>query len=199
MTAEISTDVERLYFALLIAQRQQSGAEAKSKMIESQLQLASAGMAPLGGMAERHAAFLETSKALVTARSKVTELTGSLNAPLGFSPDTELELVAPEPVVETISLTQATQRAMATSPEVVEAEQTVVKRALRRGCRSSITFLTLRSWAAMHTRLPCHSFQPTSRLWVSWSPSMYLTLASASGRQACATPSSRWLRATWSW
>jgi outer membrane protein len=127
MAAEISTDVEPAYYALLIAQRQQSGAEAKSKMIESQLQLASTGTPPLGGMAERHAALLEVSKALVTANSKVTELTGSLNALIGFPPDTELELVAPEPVVETISLTQATQQAMATSPEVVEAEQTVVK------------------------------------------------------------------------
>jgi outer membrane protein TolC len=46
---------------------------------------------------------------------------------IGFAPDTRLILAMPEPAAETISLTQATQQAVTNSPEVVEAEQTLVK------------------------------------------------------------------------
>jgi outer membrane protein TolC len=51
-----------------------------------------------------------------------------LNALLGLPPETELQLVIPEPVsFEPVSLSTALDNAMATSPELAEAEQTVVK------------------------------------------------------------------------
>jgi outer membrane protein TolC len=109
LATQTASNVERSYFALLVAQRQLAVAEIKTKMAASQ------------------ATLLNVSKDLLTARSEVTELTKSLNALLGFAPDTVLDLAAPEPVTETISETQATQQAIANSPEIVEAEQTVVK------------------------------------------------------------------------
>lgn len=83
LAAQVGANVERTYFALLIAQRERSPA--------------------------------------------AKDLTQALNVMLGFSPDTELELVPPQPMNETISLQQVTQQAIATSPEIVEAEQAVVK------------------------------------------------------------------------
>ena len=46
---------------------------------------------------------------------------------IGFPLDTTLELAAPEPADESTSLGEATQQALSNSPEIVEAEQTVVK------------------------------------------------------------------------
>jgi outer membrane protein TolC len=70
---------------------------------------------------------LEASKELVAAESEADELTESLNALVGFAPKTKLILAIPEPAIETISLSEVTQRAVANSPEVVEAEETLVK------------------------------------------------------------------------
>ena len=126
LNGQIAGDVEGLYFGLLIAQRRQMVADTKVKMIESGLQLVSTAPPPLSGMADRHA-LPEARKELVAAKSLVTELTQSLNALIGLSPDTELELTAPEFVDETVSLREATQQAIASNAEVVEAEQAVVK------------------------------------------------------------------------
>ena len=76
---------------------------------------------------EHKTALLEASKELATVNNEVTELTHSLNALIGFAPDTKLVLLPPEPVTETVSLPQATQQAVANSPEVIEAKETVVK------------------------------------------------------------------------
>jgi outer membrane protein TolC len=127
MTSQIAMNVEHAYFALLIAQRQQTVAETKVKMLESGSQLASTIAMPAGNMMEHKTALLEASKELATADNEVTELTHSLNALIGFAPDTKLVLLPPEPVTETVSLPQATQQAVANSPEVVEAKETVVK------------------------------------------------------------------------
>src|SRR5260370_42142834 len=67
------------------------------------------------------------SKALAVATIRVQELTASLNDLLGWPPETELELVPPEPLYEAISLKQATAQALAGNPEVVKAEQTLLK------------------------------------------------------------------------
>ena len=127
ITSQIAMNVEHDYFALLIAQRQQTVAQAKVKMLESGSQLASTISLPVGNMMERKTALLEASKELTTANNVVTELTHSLNALIGFAADTRLALVPPEPAIETVSLPQATQQAVANSPEVVEAKQTVAK------------------------------------------------------------------------
>jgi len=108
LTAQMESHVERVYFALLIAQRKETVAAVKAQ---------TAGRAVL----------VEVAKDLLTARSDVAELTHSLNTLLGFEPDTELDLAPPEPAVETISEREATQQALANNPEIVEAEQTVVK------------------------------------------------------------------------
>jgi outer membrane protein TolC len=70
---------------------------------------------------------IETSNALAIATTKVQELTASLNELLGWRPDTELQLVPPDPRFENISLQEATDKALAANPEVIEAEQTVIK------------------------------------------------------------------------
>jgi outer membrane protein TolC len=127
MTYQIAMNIEQAYFALLIAQRQQTVAVTKVKMLESGSQLASTIAMPVGNMMEHKTALLEASKELETVNNAVTEFTQSLNALIGFSADTKLVLVPPEPAIETVSLPQATQQAVANSPEVVEAKETVVK------------------------------------------------------------------------
>jgi outer membrane protein TolC len=61
------------------------------------------------------------------ADATLTELTQTLNTLIGYPVDTPLELAAPEPAGDTFSLAEATRQALMNSPEVVEAEQTVVK------------------------------------------------------------------------
>ena len=100
--AQIENNVERAYFALLIAQREE-------------------------GLVVKRAVTDRPYREIAEARSKVIELTQSLNDLLGFPLDTELELVAPPPATQLISQQQATQQAFANSVEVIEAEQTVAK------------------------------------------------------------------------
>jgi len=127
MSAQAAESVERVYFRLLIAQRRQTLAQKKVDAIESGQLLASTVAMPAGTGGEHQAALFEASKALVAAESEADELTESLNALVGFAPKTKLVLDIPEPAVETISLSEVTQRAVANSPEVVEAEETLVK------------------------------------------------------------------------
>ncbi len=127
LTAQATAEVERTYFELLIAQRNQVAAEAKANSIENGLQLATTGTASFGNIIERRATLLEANKDLATITSRVRELTASLNQLIGFAPDTELDLAEPEPVSETVSLQEATRQAQANSHEVVAAEQAVVK------------------------------------------------------------------------
>src|SRR5262245_3657044 len=129
MTSQIAANVEHTYFALLIAERRQTIAETKANMQESRSQLASTIAMPVGNMVEHQATLLEAKKELITANNEVTQLTQSLNALIGLPLDTQLVLAVPAPELpaQTISLPQATQQAVANSPDVVEAQQTVVK------------------------------------------------------------------------
>jgi outer membrane protein TolC len=54
-------------------------------------------------------------------------LTASFNDLLGLPAETRLELVPPDPLVENLSLSEATTNATNGSAEVVEAEQTAIK------------------------------------------------------------------------
>jgi outer membrane protein TolC len=126
LAAQLTAEVERTYFAVLIAQRRQAVAET-AVMLESGLRLTSTGTPPLGSLTERHTALLKASKELETINGELAELTRALNSMLGFDPDTVLDLAAPEPAAENTSLGEATQQALANSPEIIEAEQTVVK------------------------------------------------------------------------
>ena len=136
-SVQLAADVERAYFDLLIAQRRQAEANANVEMAESKLQIASAAAAPVDGMTERETAMLEAKKALLAASDKVTELTNSLTDLTGLPEDARLELVPPPPVViEAESSPQQLQKpqqpqkprpVIAYNPEIVEAEETVVK------------------------------------------------------------------------
>jgi outer membrane protein TolC len=101
-------------------------AKAKAKTIQDKYVLASnAPVEPLS--AEQDAELIGAEKTLLVANSKVQELSASLNSLIGLPEDTELDLVAPTPFAEAVSLAVATNQAMATNPEVVEAEQTAIK------------------------------------------------------------------------
>lgn len=133
-SSQLTVDVEREYFELLIAQRRQTEAEANVEIAERRLQIASAAMTPpdgLDGTAEGETALIEAKKSLLAASDKVTELTNSLTDLTGFPDDARLELVPPAPAVtETTSSTQKPQKpqpVIAYSPEIVEAEEAVVK------------------------------------------------------------------------
>jgi outer membrane protein TolC len=123
MPVETASNVEKGYYALLVAQRQLEVAKANAAVLHNKQLLASnAAMLPNHDEDDSEAA-----KALVIANSKVRELTASLNLLLGYPVDGELELVTPVTQVEEISLKEAADKAMAANPEVVEAEQTVAK------------------------------------------------------------------------
>lgn len=70
---------------------------------------------------------MAVKKALATAGTEVRELTALLNRVMGWPSDTELEMVPPDPLVESISLEEVTDKSAGANPEVVEAEQTAVK------------------------------------------------------------------------
>ncbi len=123
---ETATNVEHVYFALLVAQRQSEGAEAGVKKVENKWRLASVSAGSLA-VADYEAEYLDASKALVIAGSKVKEVTAALNALLGWPLETELQLVIPTPFYENISATEATEQAMQNNPEVIEAQQTLAK------------------------------------------------------------------------
>jgi outer membrane protein TolC len=132
--SESAAIVEKNYYGLLVAQRKLAIAKANAASVKSQ-QLLASNAEPTGMLPDRSADELESGKALLRADSEVKELTASLDELLGYSVDTELELVPPAMQFEELSLKEASDKAMTANPEVVEAEQTVVK--ARAGSRLS--------------------------------------------------------------
>lgn len=124
--SESASNVERNYYDLLVAQRQLAIAKANDEHIRGPQLLATTSVLP-GQLRSHSEDQFGTDKAIVIAASKVKELSSTLNALLGYPVDTELELVPPDPQYEDISLKEAADRAMTANPEVIEAEQTVVK------------------------------------------------------------------------
>jgi len=118
--------VEKNFFELLVAEREYAAADSGVKPLRS-------GWVTIGdsgpsGSATPQADVLraETSGSLLAG--KVATLTASLNGLLGLAPDTRLELVAPAPLLENMTLKEALAQAQASPPvEVIEAEQTAVK------------------------------------------------------------------------
>jgi outer membrane protein TolC len=125
--SETANNIEKAYYELLVAQRQRAFAKVKAKETENRFLVASNSAAMPVGLASHDEELIETSNALAIATTRVKELTGSLDDLLGWPSDTELELVPPDPRFEDVSLREATDKALAANPEVVEAEQTVVK------------------------------------------------------------------------
>jgi outer membrane protein TolC len=110
-----------------VAQRQQSGAEIKMKLLTNRGPVATVSARAVEPAGERQAAMLEAGKALVNANSRVAELTQTLNLLMGEPLETQLELAEPEPMIETISSGGPVQQAVDSNPEVVEAQQSLVK------------------------------------------------------------------------
>lgn len=127
LTAQASTAIERSYFDLLIAQREENVIKAKFNAIQSTLQLATTGELPFSSILQHQKELIEASKELLEKSSRVIEFTMSLNHLMKIPSDTLLELVPPPPSSHTINLSEATGQAQANSPEIFEAEQTVVK------------------------------------------------------------------------
>jgi outer membrane protein TolC len=143
VSIQLAADVERAYFDLLIAQRRQAEARANVEIAERKLQIASAAAAPVDGVAPRETAMLEAKKALLAASDKVTELTNSLTGLTGLPEDARLELIPPPPAVieadyspqqpqqpqkpQQAAPPQKPRPVIAYNPEIVEAEETVVK------------------------------------------------------------------------
>jgi outer membrane protein TolC len=123
MPVETASNVEKSYYALLVAQRQLEVAKANAAVLRNK-QLLASNAVMLPNHDEDNS---EAAKALVIANSNVKELTASLNLLLGSPIEGELELVTPVTQIEEISLKEAADKAMAANPEVVEAEQTVAK------------------------------------------------------------------------
>jgi outer membrane protein len=124
--AETASKVETNYFDLLIAERELVSAEAGSKKIQVKWLSASSSGA-LRVSREQETDMIGAEKEVMLATSKVKELTASLNNMLGLPEGTKLELVAPEPLAEDMSMDEAVDKAVAANVEVVEAEQTAVK------------------------------------------------------------------------
>src|SRR5208282_3487750 len=123
---EIANRVEKNYFDLLVAQRELTSTEAGAKKIQAKWLRASNSGGP-GISVEQETEMAAAEKAVLLASSQVKELTVSLNDMLGLPEGTTLELLAPSPLVEDMSLKEATEDATAANPAVVEAEQTAIK------------------------------------------------------------------------
>jgi outer membrane protein TolC len=124
--SETASIVEKSYYGLLVAQRQLVLANVNATETANKWLVAgnpASAVASPGHDEE----LIEASNTLAIATTKVKEMTASLNGMLGWSSDTELQLVPPEPGFEDISLKEATDKAMAANPEVIEAEQNVIK------------------------------------------------------------------------
>jgi outer membrane protein TolC len=124
--AVLDKDVEETYFKLLIAQRQLISGEWKLRSTGSRTLYASTS-GDLVGVSGQEASAMEARKAVGTAASTVRELTAYLNRVMGWPVDTELELAAPSPLVENISLRDVSDKSTAANASLVEAEETVVK------------------------------------------------------------------------
>jgi len=123
---EIARQVEKNYFDLLVAQRELTSTEAGQKKVQAKWLRASNPGGP-GISAEQAAEMAAAEKAVLLASGKVQELTSSLDGLLGYPEGTKLDLVPPAPLTEEISLVEATEKATAANPEVIEAEQTAIK------------------------------------------------------------------------
>jgi outer membrane protein TolC len=119
-------DVEEAYFRLLIGQCQLTSAELKVRSIENHPLYAAASIEPVRASGQEPE-LIEAKKALVTSTNNVSELAATMNRMMGWPAETELELVPPDPLVESISLAEVADKSAAGNPDVIEAEQTVVK------------------------------------------------------------------------
>jgi outer membrane protein TolC len=124
MPIETAANVEKDYYALLVAERELVVAKSAAQAIQAKTLLASTTPTLPSENAEQEIA---AAKQLVMADSRVKQLTVALNDRIGYPSDTELELVPPDTIVEDITLKEVADKALAANPEVVEAESNVAK------------------------------------------------------------------------
>ncbi|HEX7794096.1 MAG TPA: TolC family protein [Vicinamibacterales bacterium] len=118
--------VEKSFFELLVAEREYAAADFGAKSLRASW--ATSGDSGPSGITTQPADTLREKTSASLLASKVATLTASLNGLLGLAPDTRLELVAPAPLLENMTLKDALAQAQASPPvEVIEAEQTAVK------------------------------------------------------------------------
>jgi outer membrane protein TolC len=110
-------EIEQTYFKLLIAQHKLTAAQLKSRQINGRILYAAASSTTAQ----------ERSTEFMALAIEAKQLTASLNRLIGWPDDTELDLDPPEPLVENISLEEVSNNSAAVNPDVVEAEQTLVK------------------------------------------------------------------------
>ena len=124
--AEQASVVEKSYFDLLIAERELISAGSEAKKVQAKwMAVSDSGTARIS--TDQQADAFGAAKSMLLAASRVKELTEALNDLLGLPSETRLELVPPDPLVENLSLNEATANATTGSAEVVEAEQTAIK------------------------------------------------------------------------
>jgi len=125
--AESRHALMKSYFDLLIAQKQLALAEAKVRKARAGRPAAN-GTSFVNVRLDAEAADVaDLTEDVIDLSSRVRTLTASLNDKLGWPADTPLELEAPAPLLERITLDEAVSQAFATNPEVIEAEQNVQK------------------------------------------------------------------------
>lgn len=125
--SETSGTVEKAYFELLIVQRKEAIAEAHARKAQMSPAMI-ASTAPMAVNLDKYEIErMEASKELAEASTKLEEATSSFNELLGWAPGTKLELEPPSPLVEDRTFQEVADQAVATNPEVVEAEQNLVK------------------------------------------------------------------------
>ena len=118
--------LEEAYFKLLIAQRRLMCAESTQTAGGGRPRYAGASIEP--DRAEvQEPQVVEAGQVCENTTAEARELTVSLNRAMGWQDDTELELVPPGPLVENISLEEVADKAVAANPDVIVAEQNVVK------------------------------------------------------------------------
>jgi hypothetical protein len=119
-------EVEEAYFKLLIAQCKLTSAQFRQRGTGSR-KLYSGSSGRLIRASDGATELTETNTELATAAADVRKLSTSLNRMMGWPDDTELALVPPEPLVEDISLEEVSTKPIGGNPDVIEAEQTVIK------------------------------------------------------------------------
>jgi len=119
-------EIEETYFKLLIAQRRLTCAELKFRTTGNKPEYAATSVEQVRVPGE-DAELAEARKVLMTASANVRELTAALNRMMAWPEGTELELASPDPLVENISLDEVAVKSVTGNPDVIEAEETVVK------------------------------------------------------------------------
>ena len=121
-----NTELEETYFKLLMAHRRLMCAGSTQRVSEGRPHYGGASIEPARAEAQEPQV-VEASQVCETAAAEARELTVSLNRAMGWPDDTELELVPPDPLVENISIEEVADKAVAANPDVIVAEQNVVK------------------------------------------------------------------------